>query len=100
MRFIPVNDYGTIKTPDGKEVYASQLVDDYIREKLNLAPKDQIYTYIYYIHPELNKGTLGEFAENDKNEMGITHMGAYFWAWPYDQFPLIISLEKMGRERP
>jgi hypothetical protein len=100
MRFIPVNDYGTIKTPDGKEIYASQLVDDYIREVLNLKPGDQIYSYIYYIHPELNKGTLSEFAVNDKNEMGITHMGAYFGHGLTTNSPSLYHLRKWGVKGP
>lgn len=103
MHFIPVNDYGTIKTPDGKEIYASQLVDDYIREKSSLSPKDQIYTYIYYIHPEQNKGTIHEFLTSDKfdkNEMGITHMGAYFGHGLTTNSPSLYHLRKWGVKGP
>lgn len=78
MHLIPVNDYGLIKGPNNKTFWASQLIDSYIREKTNIKPSDPLYTFMYYIHPELSKITISEFATTDIFEMGITHMGAYY----------------------
>ncbi len=78
MYFIPVNEYGVFQGPEGKEVYASQLIYTFLREKLCLKEDDPLYAYMYYIHPELNRNTIMGFAKTEKIEMGITHMGAYY----------------------
>ncbi|RYY14487.1 MAG: hypothetical protein EOO04_30135, partial [Chitinophagaceae bacterium] len=78
MYLIPVNEYGTITGTDGKEYWASQLVDTYIRDALKLSATDPLYAFVYYIHPELNHNTLPGFAQTEKMEMGITHLGAYY----------------------
>ena len=78
MHLIPVNDYGIIKGPNSESYWASQLIDSYIREKTNIKPSDPLYAFMYYIHPELSKITIADFATTDINEMGITHMGAYY----------------------
>ncbi len=78
MYFIPVNEYGTLAGPDGKQAWASELVDTFLRKKMNLAASDPLYAFEYYIHPELNRDTLQGFAATEKVEMGITHLGAYY----------------------
>ncbi|MCP5130487.1 MAG: hypothetical protein H6985_12985 [Pseudomonadales bacterium] len=78
MTFLPVNDTGAAAGPDGEMVYSSVLVDQLLRDRMGLKPEDPIYALMYYIHPELNKGSVLEFAASDKVELGITHMGAYF----------------------
>jgi len=78
MYLMPINEYGTFTAADGKEVWASQLVDTFLREKMKISPTDPLYAFVYYIHPELNKNTLQGFAQTEKVEMGITHLGAYY----------------------
>ena len=78
MTFLPVNDDGAAAGPEGDMVYSSVLVDQFLRKKMGLGVEDPIYAIMYYIHPELNKGTVLDFAKNDKIELGITHLGAYF----------------------
>lgn len=78
MYLLPVSDYGAVRAVGGKPVWASQLVDAYIREKQGLKPADPIYNLIYFFHPELNKNSIAGFAGTEKVEMGITHLGAYY----------------------
>lgn len=78
MYLIPINEYGVFPGPNGKDVWASQLVDDLLRKKMALNSTDPIYAYMYYIHPELNDNTILGFAVTEKIEMGITHLGAYY----------------------
>ena len=78
MRFFPVNEYGTVIGADGKEAWGSELVDTFIRERMKLGSNDPLYAFIYFIHPEFNKNTVQGFAQTEKIEMGITHMGAYY----------------------
>jgi hypothetical protein len=46
MNLIPINDYGNFETADGGKAHASELVDAYIRKKMNLKPTDPIYAYM------------------------------------------------------
>ncbi len=100
MYILPVNDFGTFKTADGTEAYASQLVDTYVREKMKLKPTDPLYAYIYYIHPELNSNTLPGFAETEKSEMGITHLGAYLGQGLTSNSPPLYHYRKWGVKGP
>lgn len=110
MYFIPINDYGTFTTADGKEAYASQLVDSYIREKMNLQADDPIYAFMYYIHPELNYGTffcsesnndkIPCLSETEKTEMGITHLGAYQGQGLTSNSPPLYHYRKWGVKGP
>lgn len=100
MHFIPINDYGTFTTAEGKQAYASQLVDAYVREKLDLKESDPIYAYIYYIHPELNNNTLSGFATTEKTEMGITHLGAYLGQGLTSNSPSMYHFRKWGVKGP
>lgn len=100
MYLIPINDYGTLKNTNGNDAWASQLVDTYIREKMSLKPNDPIYAYIYYIHPELNSGTLVEFAKTEKVEMGITHLGAYVGQGVTSNSPPLYHFRKWGVKGP
>lgn len=79
MTFIPVNDAGAVEGADGHTIYGSVLVDQLLRDKMGLKHDDQIYALLYYIHPELNKGSVLDFVTKltDKLELGITHMSAY-----------------------
>ncbi len=77
MTFLPVNDNGAAAGPDGNMVYGSVLVDEFLRQHMGLSADDPVYALIYFIHPELNKGSASDLAKTDKFELGITHMGAY-----------------------
>lgn len=77
MTFLPVCDTGAATAPDGGMVYSSVLVDEFLRAAMKLQPEDQVFAFMYFIHPELNRGSVLEFAKSDKIELGITHMGAY-----------------------
>lgn len=77
MTFLPISDTGVSTCPDGTVVYGSTLVDALLRTEMNLGAQDPIYALAYYIHPELNHGTVPDFAKTDKIELGITHVGAY-----------------------
>ena len=98
MRFIPVNDYGQIKGGDGSSVWASQLVDDYLRQQMDLKAGDPLYAFIYFFHPELNQGTVAELASTDKVEMGITHFGAYYGLGVTSNSPPLYHHSKWGVE--
>ena len=78
MYFIPINEYGAIKTADGQQAWASQLADTFIRQKMGIGDEDPLFCYMYYIHPELNRNTIAGFATTEKSEMGITHLGSYY----------------------
>lgn len=77
MTFLPVCDTGYTTCPDGTPVYGSVLVDALLRAEMQLGPQDPIFAMMYYIHPELNNGTVLQLAKTDKTEMGISHCGAY-----------------------
>ena len=77
MTFLPVCDTGDGICPDGTVVHGSVLVDALLRQEMNLGPQDPIFALMYYFHPELNSGTVLQFAKTDKTEMGISHCGAY-----------------------
>ncbi len=77
MTFLPVCDTGDGTCPDGTLVHGSVLVDSLLRQEMGLGPNDQIFAFMYYWHPELNSGNVLQFATNDKNEMGVSHCGAY-----------------------
>ena len=77
MTFLPICDTGYTTCPDGTPVYSSVLVDALLRTEMQLGPSDPIFAMMYYIHPELNNGTVLHFATTDKTEMGISHCGAY-----------------------
>ncbi len=96
MYFLPVSDYGSVRAADGGQVWASQLVDAYIREKENLKPTDPIYNLIYFFHPELNKNTISGFAATEKVEMGITHLGAYYGQGVTSNSPPLYHHRKWG----
>ncbi len=79
MHIIPVNDHDNVTNSAGESVAGSQLMDDFLRDKMGLTSDDPIYALIAYIHPELNAGDLSSLAESMlKTEMGNTHLGAYF----------------------
>lgn len=78
MYLMPVSEYGTFTDADGKVVWAAQLVDSFIRAKMNISQSDPLYAFVYYIHPELNNNTIQEFLGTEKAEMGVTHLGAYY----------------------
>ena len=100
MHIIPANDYGTISTSDGKEAWASQLVDTFIRKEMKIGPKDPLYAFMYYIHPELSKIRISDFATTDINEMGITHLGAYYGQGVTSNSPPLYHDRKWGVEGP
>ena len=80
MTFLPVNDTGAVDAADGRKVFGSVLVDEFLRNKMGLQPTDAIYAPIYYIHPEQNKGSIAELADtatSDKISVGVTHWGSY-----------------------
>lgn len=77
MNILPICDTGQAKCADGTVVQGSVLVDALLRSEMNIGPDDPIYSLIYYVHPELNSGTVLQFAATDKTEMGISHCGAY-----------------------
>lgn len=77
MNILPVCDTGKASCPDGTVVQGSVLVDELLRSEMGIGPDDPIYSLIYYFHPELNDGTVVQFATTDKTEMGISHCGAY-----------------------
>jgi hypothetical protein len=77
MAFLPVCDTGQASCADGTLVQGSVLVDALLRSEMKLGPKDPIFALMYYFHPELNSGTIEQFAATDKTEMGISHVGAY-----------------------
>ena len=108
MYFIPISDYGTFTSADGQVAYGSQLVDAFIREKMGLKESDPLYAYMYYIHPELNKGTLSPSElnkdglpvltdpKNAKTEMGITHLGAYLGQGVTSNAPPLYHFRRWG----
>lgn len=102
MYLFPISDYGTFTTAEGKIAYGSQLVDTYLRKKLGLNETDPVYAYMYYIHPELNKGTLLDFSDpkNAKTEMGITHLGAYHGQGVTSNAPPLYHYRKWGVKGP
>ncbi|MBK8699269.1 MAG: hypothetical protein IPN29_06850 [Saprospiraceae bacterium] len=78
MHLIPISEYGVFTAANGKEVWASQLIDTFLRERMGLRPDDALFALMYYIHPEFNKNSIAGFAQTEKVEMGITHMGSYY----------------------
>ncbi len=78
MLLLPINEYGVFTSAEGKEVWASQVVDSLLRDRMKIKPEDPLYALIHFIHPELNNNTIDGFAKTEKVEMGITHMGAYY----------------------
>lgn len=78
MHFIPVNDYGSILTPENEQVNGNSIIDKFLRDKMKLKDDEPIYALLNYFHPEQNKGSI-EFltTKSDKIEMGFTHLGAY-----------------------
>lgn len=78
MHFIPVNDYGSILTPENEQVNGNSIIDKFLRDKMKLRDDEPIYALLNYFHPEQNKGSI-EFltTKSDKIEMGFTHLGAY-----------------------
>jgi hypothetical protein len=98
MYLIPINEYGVIKTPDGNEAWASQLVDTFVRQKMNIGEKDPMYALIYFIHPELNKNSISGFAQTEKVEMGITHLGAYYGQGVTSNSPPLYHNRRWGVE--
>ena len=78
MHFIPVNDYGSVLTPENEQVNGNSIIDKFLRDKMKLKDDEPIYALLNYFHPEQNKGSI-EFltTKSDKIEMGFTHLGAY-----------------------
>lgn len=78
MHIIPVNDHENVLNNSGESVAGYQLMDNFLRQQMNLNSDDSIYVLIAYIHPELNAGDLNSLAKSMlKTEMGNTHLGAY-----------------------
>ncbi len=103
MYFIPINEYGTIKGPEGKEYWASQLVDTFLRSRMKIGLDDPLYAFMYFIHPEQNRFTIPEILKSppdgpDKIEMGITHLGAYFGQGVTSNSPPLYHRRRWGVE--
>ncbi len=98
MYLLPVNEYGTLISADGKEAWASQIVDTFVRQKMNISATDPLYAFIFFIHPELNKNTIAGFAQTEKIEMGITHLGAYYGQGVTSNSPPLYHNRRWGVE--
>jgi len=103
MHFIPINEYGLVNGPDGKEYWASQLADVFIRSKMGIGSEDPLYAFMYFIHPEQNCYTIPEMLKTppdgpDKIEMGITHLGAYFGQGVTSNSPPLYHRRRWGVE--
>ncbi len=56
----------------------SHLMDQFLREYMNLGPNDPIFATIVYLHPEKHTGDIKQLAsEALKTEHGQTHLGMY-----------------------
>lgn len=78
MHIIPVSDHDTVVNGAGESVPGYELMDKFLRKKMQLNADDPIYCFTAYIHPELHSGDIKDLAESMlKTEMGNTHMGAY-----------------------
>ncbi len=98
MYLLPINEYGVLNAANGNQAWASQVVDTYVRQKMNLSETDPIYSLIYFIHPELNKNTIAGFAATEKVEMGITHLGAYYGQGVTSNSPPLYHNRRWGVE--
>jgi hypothetical protein len=70
MRPIPVDD---------KNDKGSQVMDSFLRKKMNLAVDDYIFAPIFFYHAEQYIGSLLELSKTETYRIvdGVTHMGAY-----------------------
>jgi hypothetical protein len=97
MRMIPINDYGSVESPDRQNVDGYKLLEDYIRERQSLKSTDNVYAYLNYFHPEQNRGTVIDLATKmDKAEMGFTHVGVYFGKGYTTNAPELYHNHKFG----
>ncbi len=79
MHFIPISDAGSVLNPNKEYVPGASLIDEFLRETMQLKPEEQIFAFLNYFHPEQNKGDINFLATKaDKIEMGFTHLGGYY----------------------
>jgi hypothetical protein len=77
MRLIPVSDDGDITTADGSKVLGHQLIDDFLRQEMELEEEEPIYTLISYTRPDENSIFLTQLVSTKKLQLGHQHLAAY-----------------------
>ncbi len=96
MYFIPVSDTGSVLNSKNIYVPGASLIDEFLREKMQLTKDEPIYAFINYFHPEQNKGDIKYLASKDKIEMGFTHLGAYFGQGYTTNAPMLYHGHRFG----
>lgn len=77
MYILPANDHGDVTLTSGLSVPGSEVVDAYLRQRMDLAPGDPIYALISYIRPEEHSIDLAQLHQTSKIQMGHRHLAAY-----------------------
>lgn len=96
MHFIPISDTGSVLNSKKEYVPGASLIDEFLREKMQLAKNDPIYAFINYFHPEQNKGDIKYLASKDKVEMGFTHLGGYYGQGYTTNAPMLYHSHRFG----
>ena len=96
MHFIPVSDAGSVLNSNNQYVSGASLIDEFLREVMQLTKDEPIYAFINYFHPEQNKGDIKYLASKDKVEMGFTHLGAYYGQGYTSNAPMLYHGHRFG----
>ena len=69
FRFVPIDDTNPVQ--------GAKLIDAYIREHLQLGPKDVFVAPTYFFQSNMYQSSIADLAAYYRMDDGFTHMGAY-----------------------